>query len=341
MQNSVSPLSHEPVTWRQALRERLVEFGIRTIWGKGAFPASMATGIPLISTGLRMVWLKALGAVGVQRFVTTSGLGFKFVCHIGDLSEFPFYHRHAFRNELAICAAWLQNEAKPVVFDVGASVGFFCTHLAQMVANGALEIYAFEPVNETFVKLVQSVERLALHDRIHPIAAAVLDEAHPVRLQYPQGNSLFAQIIPHEFEPRPRDSLAHAQGMTLDGFCKSSRVLPTLLKIDVEGCEVAVLRGAQGLLSRPDRPAIIFEYYPDALRQCGAEPESVRTLLSGYALYYVDDFEGQIMPFGRPIESLEEIHWGCNLFAVPLLDGFSARWASASNAANHRIRVNP
>jgi FkbM family methyltransferase len=319
--------------WRKALRTRIVEFGIRAIWGKSAFPVTMAAGIPLISSGLRLAWLKALGLVGVQRFVATSGLGYKYVCHIGDLAQFPFCHRRAFQNELAICATWLHQEAKPVVFDVGANVGFFCTHLAQMVASQAVEIYAFEPVNRTFVKLVQSVEDLGLADCIHTVAAAVLDEPQPVRLQYSLGNSLLAQITPHRPDPRAGKVLVHAAGTTLDAFSKSADVLPTLLKIDVEGYEVAVLRGAQGLLSRLDRPALAFEYYPDALQRCCVGPESFYELLSGYALYYVDDFEGQKMSFGCPIARLEEIKWGCNLFAVPLVEGASARWASALKSA--------
>jgi len=242
------------------------------------------------------------------------------------------------RAELRVLADALQG--KPATFiDIGANVGFFCTHLAQMTASETMRIYAFEPVDMTFVKLVQSVERLGLERRICTVAAAVLDEPSPVRLQYPQGNSLYAQIAPHELDLRPGNILAHAAGITLDGFYGSSGILPSLLKIDVEGYEVAVLRGAQGMLARLDRPALVFEYYPDTLRQCGAEPAAFHQLLADYALYYVDDFEGQRMPLGRRIDRLEQIEWGCNVFAVPALEGCSARWASALHSAQHRIRA--
>jgi FkbM family methyltransferase len=323
----------------QKMRGRIIELGIRAIWGEAAFPATMAADVPLFSAGWRWAMLKAMGAVGVESFVASSGLGFKFVCHIGDLAEYPFYHRRAFQNELAICTAWLLQEAMdPVVFDVGANVGFFCTHLAQMTPNAGIKIYAFEPVDVTFAKLVQSIQRLNLDGAIHTVAAALLNEPHPVRLQYPPGNSLYAQIIPCEREAQPGYGLAHAAGITLDGFHGSSGVLPKLLKVDVEGYEIAVLRGGQGMLSRLDRPAVAFEFYPDALRQCGARPETFYELLAGYALYYVDDFEGQKIPLGQPITRLEDIEWGCNLFAVPSIEGSSARWASALSAAQQRIK---
>jgi hypothetical protein len=101
------------------------------------------------------------------------------------------------------------------------------------------------------------------------------------------------------------------------------------------------LRGAQSLLSRPDRPAVAFEYYPDALAQCGSGPQSFYQLLSGYTLHYVDDFEGQRMPFGRPVDRLEDIQWGCNLFAVPLREGSAARWTSVLQTAQQRAQGAP
>ncbi len=321
--------------WRE-LRTRIIEFGIQVIWGKSAFPAAMAADIPLMSAGLRMAWLRALGTVGVKKFVTTSGLGHDFVCHVGDLAEYPYYHRRAFQYELTICAAWLRQEAKPVAYDVGANVGFFSTQLAQILAGQSLEIYAFEPVPSTFAKLVYSVHHLGLDDRVHPIAAAVLDDARPVQVSYCRRNSLYAQIAA-QGKPRAGDALAHAPGMTLDGFHSFVGALPALLKIDVEGCEIAVLRGAQHLLSRPDRPAVVFEYNPETLLECGADVDSFHELLAGYALHYIDGFEGQKMPLGSPVARVEESLGACNLFAVPLVEGSTARWASALADARRRL----
>ena len=195
-----------------------------------------------------------------EEICATSGFGFKFVCHLNDLSQFPFCHRRAFQNELAICAAWLHEDVKPIVFDVGAKLDSFVLTLRKWSPVRRWRFYAFEPVDITFDKLVQSVEDLRSNDRIHTVAAAVLDNPQPVLLQYPPGNSLFARITPNKSDLRAGQNLAHAAGLTLDGYCKSTGVFPTFLKIDVEGYEVAVLRGAQGMLSRLDRPALVFEY---------------------------------------------------------------------------------
>jgi len=187
-----------------------------------------------------------------------------------------------------------------------------------------------------FAKLVQSVHDLGLSDRVHAIAAAILDDARPVHLSYCQRNSLYAQIVANG-SPRAGDAIAHAPGMTLDGFHSFVGVLPALVKIDVEGSEVAVLRGAKRLLARPDRPALLFEYNPDTLLECGAAADSFHELLSGYALHYVDDFEGRMMPFGSPVARVEESQIACNLFAVPLVEGWSTRWAAALESARSRL----
>jgi FkbM family methyltransferase len=320
----------------QELRTRVVELGIQVIWGKSAFPAAMAADVSLLSGAWRMAWLRALGAVGVRRYGARSGLGYDFLCHIGDLSEYPYYHRSAFQHELAICTGWLREQDKPVVFDVGANVGFFATQLVQMLARQSPEVYAFEPVPTTFAKLVESVHHLGLDDRVHPVAAAVLDDPRPVHLSFSDRNSLYAQVAACG-RPRAGDALAHAPGMTLDDFHAFAGVLPALIKIDVEGCEVAVLRGAQGLLARADRPAIIFEYNPDTLNECGVAVDAFHELLAGYALYYIDDFEGRKKPFGCRIARVEDAKYACNLFAVPLVDGAAARWAAALDYAHREL----
>jgi FkbM family methyltransferase len=314
--------------WRQRLRTYIVNHGIQVMCGSGGdVSAAAATDVPLLTGAARLAWLKALNVVGVTRFVATSGLGYEFVCHTGDLANFPFYYRRAYRAELELCVAWLQGEDSPVVYDIGANGGFFSTHLAQMLAARAPRVYAFEPVPATFAKLTQAVRRLGLSASVLPVPAAAVDNPGPVRISYSERNSLLARVSPRGLNPRVGDQLAQARGITLDEFCASTGAFPQLLKIDVEGSETAVLRGARGLLSRPDRPAVLFEYNPVALTESGSSVQALLDLLAGYAVHYVDDLAGQKIPFGDPVEA-DEIDWTCNLFAVPRTQSAASRWAS-------------
>ena len=293
----------------------------------------------IVSTTLRQAWLRILGAAEIHSFVATSSLGHRFVCHVGDsLGENPFYNRGAFRAELELCAAWLLEDDHPLVFDVGANVGFWSTHLVQMLGRRPVDIFAFEPVPSTLRKLIESVERLGLGDRVHVVAAAVLDQARPVRLSYSARESQFAQVAHNGgINPRAGNRVAYAAGLTLDGFAGSLDVVPALVKVDVEGGEIDVLRGARRLLEHPNRPCLMFELNPTTLAETGADRSLFRDLLSGYALYYVDDFEGQRRPLGEPVRSLDEITWVCNLFAVPATEQGAARWKSTLDTARRRL----
>src|SRR5215472_1198938 len=104
----------EPVTsvvggWGKGIRDQIVRRGIKAVCGTPDYVSTNAAiDIPLFSGGLRFVFVRALGAFGVENFVTRSGLGYRFLCHTGDLAEYPFYFRRAFEKELAICVAWLE-----------------------------------------------------------------------------------------------------------------------------------------------------------------------------------------------------------------------------------------
>jgi FkbM family methyltransferase len=244
------------------------------------------------------------------------------------MAEFPFYHRRAFAKELSLSAAWLRQEERPVVYDLGANVGFIATHLAQILATHAPQIYAFEPAPATFARLERSVRRLGLGHSVHPVAAAIVEEARPVRIAVSARNSMLSHVVPREPDLAQVNGYAFAAGITLDTFSAALDISPTFIKMDVEGSEVAALRGARRLLAAESRPALLFEHNPKTLSENGLTTEALAAELSRYAFYYVDDLDGQVLPFGSAVPELGGIDWTCNLFAAPLNDALEARWAS-------------
>lgn len=97
--------------------------------------------------------------------------------------------------------------------------------------------------------------------------------------------------------------------VTLDDY---AHLKPTLLKIDVEGFEAAVLKGAQTILET--RPKLHIELHPNPLKRFGSSLKEVLQLLGSeqYNLWYRLKGEDNVRPYnGEPIES--EAH----LFALP------------------------
>jgi FkbM family methyltransferase len=246
---------------------------------------------------------------------------------LGDLSEFPYYHRKAHQRELIICAEWLSRLDCPIVYDVGANTGFFVTQLAQMTRNKAPHFYAFEAIPQTFSMLRATIRRLGLEQTIEPISVAVLDRAGRAQLKCYDRNSLLARVVADA--PTESADTISVDAVTLDSFCEATGTIPSFLKIDVEGAEPAVLRGAKCLLAR-NRPAVLFEYNP------GSGSAELSALLrdgplNRYRLY----FEGQLLEFGSPVDNCGSISWICNLFAVP--EECIERWCATIAAARQRL----
>lgn len=72
-----------------------------------------------------------------------------------------------------------------------------------------------------------------------------------------------------------------------------------MVKIDVEGSELNVLRGMERTLHRPDAPLLVIESNGVALRQYLSSPSALVRLLEdfGYAVYLIDrETPGQLVP---------------------------------------------
>lgn len=291
-----------------------------------------------LSTRIRQAWLEVLRALGTERFISTSGFGMPFVCHMGDfVGENAFYNRRALAPELRLAEAWLQLESKPVVIDVGANVGYWSTQLAQLILSLNPKLYSFEPAPDAYCKLVKSVEMLGLSQIISPIGVAISDAPAIVSLSFNPKDSGYGQMGNGALNMRAGDRLAQVVSITLDHFVESLNLRPHLVKIDVEGNEIRVLKGATSLLSGASKPALTFELFPLALAETNSDRSEFGELLQGYDLYYIDDFEGQRREFGSPIGDLAAIDWTCNIFAAPAVEGSHDRFRAAAASARAKL----
>ena len=279
-----------------------------------------------MSTTARRYWLKLLRRAGLKSFVSRSGLGLPFVCYPGDFAgEVPFYNRTHSTLEIMLMAAWCQNITNLVIFDVGANNGFIASQLAQLLEHKQLKIYAFEPVLTTFAQLLSTVDQLELQDHILPACLAVSDQSGISKLWFDPGNSLLAQVR-RDGNARVGLSSSLAATLTLDQITSSLGISPALLKVDVEGFELCVLKGGRELLQRPDAPAVFFEWNPITLPEIHGDLPDLAEALPHHDLFYVDDFEGQRRPLGDPLPKLSSVSWPCNVVAVPRNTVCRERW---------------
>lgn len=291
-----------------------------------------------MSTTLRFYSLRLLRGVGVKQLRARSGLGRPYVCFLGDfIGENPFYNRETGRAEILLMAAWCRQTPGSYVFDVGGNLGFFATQLAQLTAEADVHIVSFEPAPATFARLVEAVRRLRLEDRVIPICSALSDRSGLVPIAFQETDTMRAHLVASAELAEQGERVAWTSCLTIDEATRSVGAVPALIKIDVEGHEVRVLRGGRELLGSANAPALLVEWNPGALARAGFGTDALACELAGFSCFYVNDFTGQRAPFGKPVSAPQDIDWECNLFAVPATPRSLARCARSFSEAAHEL----
>ncbi|HKO47020.1 MAG TPA: FkbM family methyltransferase [Polyangiaceae bacterium] len=146
-------------------------------------------------------------------------------------------------------------KAGDVFVDVGANIGYYSVIAASAVGPSGT-VYAFEPSARVRARLKRNVELNQLSQIVvRPEAVG----AHPgaVRLIEPLGvgNDGLAHV------ETGGDEGVEVQAVRLDELPEFSGASPHLIKVDVEGGEPEVFRGAAALFDRSDAPSIVFESF--------------------------------------------------------------------------------
>jgi FkbM family methyltransferase len=174
------------------------------------------------------------------------------------------------------------------LWDIGAHFGLFSLAALHYGGPDAAAL-AVDP-SATAARMLAIQARLnGVAGRVEILQAAVGDQAERQAV-------LEAGVIAAGYcvAPGPADGPGEwswVAGATLDGLAAArGGESPTHLKIDVEGGEEAVLRGAQALLAAPDAPVLFLELHHDIVRRRGGNPESALDALArhGYRLRAAD-----------------------------------------------------
>lgn len=151
-----------------------------------------------------------------------------------------------------------------VFVDVGANVGFHTVLAAQLVGPAG-KVFAVEPAPWTLQLLRANVWRSATAVTVLPFAAS--DAAGTVRLAHEAGHRSGAHLV----------AGGDGGGTAVDA-APLDELLPEIvvdvLKVDVEGAEPLVLRGARALLERSPGLLVVVEFR-DQTHLSGETPAEV------------------------------------------------------------------
>jgi FkbM family methyltransferase len=144
-----------------------------------------------------------------------------------------------------------------VFYDVGANVGFFALLGTRFVGPRG-RVYAFEPVPENAEAIRANAELNAL-DNVTVVEKAIGAAAGRDRLLLVEDLS-WSHLESLGWHPRT-ESAVEVDVVAIDDLVRDGAIEPpALVKIDVEGSEVAVLEGMRETIER-HRPAIVCELH--------------------------------------------------------------------------------
>ena len=162
--------------------------------------------------------------------------------------------------------------------DVGCHQGTVLDDILRFAPEG--QHYAFEPLPDFHAGLVKKYSAAA---NIHLFEAALSDKAGSSSFQHVVANPAYSGLRKRVY-PHAREKVVEIEVRLL----RLDDVLPRdleirFMKIDVEGAELEVLRGAEEILRRC-RPYIVFEHGLGATDFYGTRPEMVFDFLAGCGL---------------------------------------------------------
>jgi FkbM family methyltransferase len=184
-----------------------------------------------------------------------------------------------------------------VIFDVGANIGDFTAQALSLKKD--LEVHCFEPVTSTHSRLLERfpsspagaqliINKVGLGDRQGEDLMKIYGECFGTNSLYERRSAIAAHP---SFVTSKEETVTLT---TLDAYVKESETdRIDLLKIDVEGHELNVLKGSVVSLATGIIRCIQFEY-GGTFQDSGARLEDVFALLqgNGYVLH-------RLLPFGR------------------------------------------
>lgn len=203
-----------------------------------------------------------------------------------DKQGFINIDKFSFRGDLtAVGETWLLEQyyhemcrlsAGDIVIDGGAFLG---ETSFWFISRGASKVYAFEPDEMSFQVLSQNVARNKLENSVITIKKCLADENGLLQMKM-NGSGSSSSIIGGGTE---------VEGVTLDSFVERNKLKRIdFIKLDVEGAEINVLKGATETIKKfkPKMAVSVYHKPEDII----AIPEFLNNLLPGSKFYLSHKF---------------------------------------------------
>lgn len=197
--------------------------------------------------------------VSINKSYLAFEVNFKFVASIKDASKAYSggIENGLLRNSMTLLKKHNQNLDDVLILDIGANFGYLSLVWAKSVCKTG-KVISFEPNKNVYNSLLKSIKINNLTNHIQLENVAVGNENKSVNLFFE--NSTTSNVIESDIS----QALGTIEMIRIDDFIENQKIDKChLVKIDVDGIELEVLKGSINMLKKL-KPIVIVETNNDA-----------------------------------------------------------------------------
>lgn len=222
--------------------------------------------------------------------------------------------------------------------DIGAHLGYFVLYshyIADQHTNTKLNVIAIEPSPKNYEALVNNVKNNNLYDSVITFCVAAASNNGTQKFYYnskfDHSNSLYDHSNFTEGDSGKNIYIGSVDTITLDSLIKYTNPDQTIIiKIDTEGAELEILKGAEKMLNQFQNLWFVCELHQRGLKEMGHSVENLRQFMlkHGFATFsFSGDYkysDGELPRWIPPQTEIKQKHIVNILFAR--MDNISNYW---------------
>ena len=203
---------------------------------------------------------------------------FKGVFNIGAQSD--LFRRLAiygeYESKQVKCCLQYLNRNKDVI-DIGANIGFYSILFAQEIDKRVLSV---EPTQNALRRLRQNIKLNNVESKVEIFEGVVSDHNGTLKIKSVVGKEEYSTIGNPLHKSIGQQQILEEEVVciTLDDLVEKYQLNPGFIKMDVEGAEMLVFKGAMKTLNKY-RPIIISELTDELLRKNGSSAAEIIELI--------------------------------------------------------------
>lgn len=178
--------------------------------------------------------------------------------------------------------------------DLGANAGYFTLFLSKVVGNRGT-IYAFEPTKNTYTRLRNN---LGLNRADNVVAEELAISSYCGEILFHEGPSGYdvyntsGKLVPQLDTVAAQFTNRNIAAVTLDKYCSTHGIRNVnFIKIDIEGGELAALKGAEQIITNSPRLSMVIEVSPELAVSSGYKTADLLGWLTdrGFDLFLIQN----------------------------------------------------